>query len=103
MSDEEEKTGILNETQQSEGGADITPFPIRTDDPNEDEEEKSEYLVDIETHQSILVVALNVEEAAAKALLGNYDEDLTIVGHDVHVCVHSGISDNECDHEEESE
>lgn len=103
MSDEEEKTGILNETQQSEGGADITPFPIRTGDPDEDGEEKIEYLVDIETHQSILVVALTVEEAAAKALLGDYDGDLTIVGHDVHVCVHSGISDNECDHEEESE
>ena len=96
-------TETTNETRQSDGGADITPFPIRTHDPNEDDEEKSEYLVDIETHHAILVVALNVEEAAAKALLGNYDEDLTVVGHDVHVCVHSGISDNECDHEEKAE
>ena len=96
----EETTGITNETQQSDGGADITPFPLRK---NDSEDEEKEFLVDIDTHHSILVVALNAEEAVAKAILGNYDEDLTIVGHDIHVCVHSGISDNECDHEEKAE
>ncbi len=62
------------------------------------EGEESEYLVDIDTHHSILVVARSVDEAAAKAL-GPLDDDQTTVAHDVHVCVHSGISDNECDHE----
>ncbi len=77
-------------------GADITQFPVR-DDP---EGEESEYLVDIETHHSILVVAHNVDEAAAKALTSDDDMNQTVVAHDVHVCVHSGISDNECDHKE---
>ena len=89
-----------NEIKQSDGGADITPFPIRSNDP---EDEESEYLVDIETHSAILVVARNVEEAAAKALTGDGDTQQVVVSHDVHVCVHSGISANECDHEEEAE
>ena len=101
MSSKNEETGTTNETQQSDGGADITPFPIRKPDPDDQE---SEYLVDIDTHHSILVVALNAEEAVAKAILTeNDDEERTVVGHDVHVCVHSGISDNECDHEEKAE
>lgn len=95
------------ETEKPDGDENIARFPDRElaaralpqgDDP---EGEEHEYLVDIDTHHSVLVVAHDVEEAAAKALHDEADDmRTTIVGHDVHVCVHSGISDNECDHED---
>ena len=80
----------------------ISEFPLREGDP-EEESEFSEFLVDIETHSAIVVIARNVEEAATKALSDDDDIQQVIVSHDVHVCVHSGISDNECDHKEEAE
>ena len=81
---------------------DIQNWPTEPPNGNDDYEgEESEYLVDVDTHHSILVVARSVDEAASKAL-GPSDDDQTTVAHDVHVCVHSGISDNECDHEDES-
>ncbi len=83
-----------------EEGDNIAKFP--TKDRVDYEGEESEYLVDIDTHHSILVVAHSVDEAAAKALDGEDDMRQTTVAHDVHVCVHSGISSNECDHEDES-
>ena len=80
-----------------EGG--ITQFPAKA----KEEGEESEFLVDIDTHHSVLVVATDVDEAIAKVLSGEDDMNQTTVAHDVHVCVHSGISDNECDHEEGAE
>ncbi len=87
-----------NETDQGDGKDNIARFP-GADSILDDEE--SEYLVDIDTHHSVLLVAHNPEEAAALAITGEETMNQTIVAHDVHVCVHSGISDNECDHEEE--
>ena len=86
------------ETPDANGN--ISEFPLREGDS---ENEYSEYLVDIETHSAILIIARNVEEAATKALSNDDDIQQVIVSHDVHVCVHSGISDNECDHKEEAE
>ena len=79
----------------------IVQFPVKPTEPLGDDYEgkESEYLVDIDTHHAILVVARSVDEAAAKALSSEDDIRQTTVAHDVHVCVHSGISDNECDHE----
>ena len=87
------------ETPNDDGN--ISEFPLRESDP---EGEEREFLVDIDTHQAILVTATNVDEAIAKALNDEADDmRTTVVAHDIHVCVHSGISDNECDHEEEAE
>lgn len=65
----------------------------------EAQEEGPEYLVDIETHQTILVRhATSPEEAIAKAVTGNPDGsdlDLSEVGRDVHVCVHAGLDEDE--------
>ena len=69
-----------------------------------EEDEEREYLVDIDTHQALLVRATTPETAVAKAVLYTIesdDEDVTEVARDVHTCAHSGISDNECDHEDE--
>ncbi len=90
-----------DETEQADGEDNVSRFP-GADSILDDEE--TEYLVDIDTHHSILIVAHNPEEAAAKALHDEADDmRTTVVAHDVHVCVHSGISDNECDHEEGAE
>ncbi len=94
-----------DETDQGDGqgdgkGSNIARFPGA--DSILDGEE-SEYLVDIDTHHSVLLVAHNPEEAAALAITGEETMNQTIVAHDVHVCVHSGISDNECDHAEGAE
>lgn len=88
------------ELRQPDEGSNIAQFP-RKGDKNYGGEEV-EYLVDIDTHLSILVMAHDVDEAAAKALSSDDDPNQTTVAHDVHVCVHSGISSNECDHKEES-
>ncbi len=89
-----------------EGGSrtpvDIENWPTEPRGGGSYEDEESEYLVDIDTHHAILVVARSVDEAAAKALSDEDDNGrTTTVAHDVHVCVHSGISSNECDHEDE--
>lgn len=95
--DDKETPGEL---RQPDEGANIAQFPVK--EGMGDENAESEYLVDIETHHAILVVARSVDEAAAKALNGEDDAQI-VVAHDVHVCVHSGISGNECDHEEGAE
>lgn len=77
----------------------IEQFPVKPQN-NQDEGGEDEYLVDIDTHYAILVRATSADDAAAKALTGNQegsDFDMTTVAHDVHVCVHSGIDDNDCD------
>ena len=81
---------------------DIQNWPMEPRGEGDYESEESEYLVDIDTHHSILVIARSVDEAASKAL-GPLADDQTTVAHDVHVCVHSGISSNECDHEDDEE
>ena len=87
------------ETPNANGN--ISEFPLREGDS---ESEEREFLVDIDTHHAILVTAMNVDEAIAKALHDDADDmRTTVVSHDVHVCVHSGISDNECDHKEGAE
>lgn len=62
-------------------------------------EEGPEYLVDIETHQTILVRhATSPEHAIAMAVTGNPDGsdfDLDEVGRDVHVCIHTGLDEDE--------
>lgn len=87
--------------------ATIERFPVQPQNHQDDEGEGDEYLVDIDTHHAILVRATSADEAAAKALTGNpegSDLDMTTVAHDVHVCVHSGIGDSECDgHDEEAD
>ncbi len=91
-------------TKQPVGGP-LNVFPLQPESDQDDGDEWTEYLVDIDTHHTLLVRACSVEDAAAKALTGNphgSDFDLHTVAHDVHVCVHSGIDDDEeCDHEEE--
>ncbi len=90
--------GKYHERDDSRKPVDIENWPA---EPGDDDYEgrESEYLVDIDTHHSILIVARSVDEAAAKAL-GPLADGQTTVAHDVHVCVHSGISDNECDHKD---
>jgi hypothetical protein len=85
------------------GPANIQEFPVK---PQEnDPGESGEYLVDIDTHQTILVQrAESPEDAIAKAVTGNPDGcdlDLDVVAHDVHVCIHTGMGDE--DHEEHEE
>ncbi len=88
-----------DETEQPERN-NIARFPGKNSMLEDDEQE---FLVDIDTHHAVLVVAADVDEAIAKVLSGEDDMSQTVVAHDVHVCVHSGISDNECDHAEEAE
>ncbi len=91
-----------DELSRAPGPAVIEQFPVGPQD-DQDAGEGDEYLVDIDTHYAILVRATSVDDAAAKALTGhlNSDFDMATVAHDVHVCAHSGISENECDHDEE--
>lgn len=66
----------------------------------------NEYLVDVETHTVLLVKATTPETAASKALLHTIepdDENVTEVARDVHTCVHTGIEDGACDHDEEAD
>lgn len=83
---------------------DFKKFPVRPQEENP--VEGDEYLVDIETHQTILVRrAESPEDAIVKAVTGNHDGsdlDLDVVAHDVHICIHTGI-DEECDHDEEAD
>lgn len=71
--------------------------------PEQENDQGEEYLVDIDTHQTVLVRnATSPEDAVVKAVTGNPegpDGDLDVVAHDVHVCIHSGIIDGECEHE----
>ena len=89
-----------DKTEQAAGEDNIARFP-GSESVLDDEE--SEYLVDIDTHTSVLLMAHNPEEAAALAVSGEATMTQTVVAHDEHVCVHSGISSNECDHEEGAE
>ncbi len=97
--------GKYHDQGEQAGLVDIQNWPTEPRDDNEGDSagEEREYLVDIDTHHSILVVARSADEAAAKALNSEDDMNQTTVAHDVHVCVHSGISSNECDHEDEEQ
>ncbi len=97
MSHHDKCSETPGDVRQPDEGTNIAQFPAK------EEGEESEFLVDIDTHHSVLVVATDVDEAIAKVLSGEDDMNQTTVAHDVHVCVHSGISDNECDHEEGAE
>ena len=85
----------------------LSVWPKKEENDNDDEAETpgmDEYLVDVETHTALLVRATTPETAAAKAVLHTLepetDGSVTEVARDVHTCVHSGIDDEECDHEE---
>ena len=86
----------------------VVPVDFRNVVNNLDEEnqdEISEYVVDIDTHYALLVRATTPETAVAKAVLHTIDpeEDGTVteVSRDVHTCVHTGIEG--CEHEEHEE
>lgn len=77
----------------------ITEFPMMVEKPPENEDE---YVVDVETHVSMLVQATTPEMAAAKAVLHTVDPEedgsVTEVGRTVHTCVHSGLEESDsCD------
>ncbi len=79
----------------------ITEFPMMVE-KQAPEGEEDKYVVDVETHVSVLVQATSPEAAAAKAVLHMVDAEedgsVTEVGRDVHTCVHSGLDESEnCD------
>jgi hypothetical protein len=70
--------------------------------PVTEEQDENEFLVDVETHVTVLVQATTPETAAAKAVLHTIapetDGSVTEVARNVHTCVHSGLEDGEqCD------
>lgn len=92
-------------TDTPKGVADERPLPPITEFPMMIETkapEDSEYVVDIETHVTVLVQATTPETAAAKAVLHTIEPEedgaVTEVGRNVHTCVHSGMDDSaNCD------
>ncbi len=103
-------TETPDKTEQAAGEDNVSRFPDRKraaqamqQRDGETEGDGIEFLIDVDTHHSVLVVATDVDAAIAKVLSGEDDMSQTVVAHDVHVCAHSGISDNECDHAEEAE
>ena len=80
----------------------IVAFPMMEEKQDETPEGENEFVVDVETHVTVLVQATTAETAAAKAILHTIDaeEDGSVseVGRNVHTCVHSGMDDSEsCD------
>ncbi len=78
----------------------ITEFPVLVE--QKVPEDENEYVVDVETHVTVLVQATSAETAAAKAVLHTIDAEengsVSEVGRNVHTCVHSGMDDSEsCD------
>ncbi len=78
----------------------VVDFPLQQ--TTEQESQEDEYVVDVETHVSMLVQATTPEEAAAKAVLHTVDAEkdgsVTEVGRSVHTCVHSGLEESDsCD------
>ncbi len=80
----------------------ITEFPMMVTKEDPTSEGEDEYVVDVETHVSMLVQATSPEAAAAKAVLymveTEEDGSVSEVGRNVHTCVHSGLDESEeCD------
>ncbi len=80
----------------------ITEFPMMVEKKQAPDEKEDEYVVDVETHVSMLVQATSPEAAAAKAVLymveAEEDGSVSEVGRNVHTCVHSGLDESEeCD------
>lgn len=91
----------------SKTGARVPPkvvdFPLRDAVEEESPARENEYVVDVETHVSVLVQATTPETASAKAVLHmvepEEDGSVTEVARSVHTCVHSGMDDSDsCDH-----
>ncbi len=76
----------------------VDVFPVQPEN-GQDDGDGEEYLVDIDTHQTVLVRnATSPEDAVVKAVTGNpegCDFDQDVVAHDVHVCIHTGMSDED--------
>ena len=76
----------------------VDVFPVRPEN-GQDDYEGEEYLVDIDTHQTVLVRATTPETAIAKAVLHTIEPEedgaVTEVARDVHTCIHTGMDDED--------